>query len=183
MRRSTSTSNFTASIIYDLPIGKGKAIGGNWSRPVDAILGGWQTTVIEFTTGFPVFIVNSVNDSGVNFEDNFATNNRPIQVCNPTEINQSIQRWFNPACFTQAPVGELGTASRTPLSGPGFVNTDFSLIKHFRVGERAGAEFRAEFFNLFNHPHLVPNADLASGFGNPLNGILETITYRSTILG
>jgi Carboxypeptidase regulatory-like domain len=170
---------FTASIIYDLPFGKGKAIGSNWSRPVNALLGGWQATVIEkITTGFPVFIVNSVNDSGVNFEDNFATNNRPIQVCNPTATHQTIQQWFNPNCFTQAPVGELGTASRTPLSGPGFVNTDFSVIKRFAITERVGADFRAEFFNLFNHPQFgLPNADLASGFGNPVNSHLGTIIY------
>ena len=174
---------FTASVIYDLPFGKGKAIGGGWSGPVNAALGGWQATVIEkITSGFPVFIVNSVNESGVNFEDNFATDNRPIQICNPTSIHQTTQQWFNPACFTQAPVGQLGTASRTPLSGPGFVNTDFSLIKRFRVTERVGADFRAEFFNLFNHAQFgLPNADLASGTVNgvkqPLNPTLGTITY------
>jgi hypothetical protein len=173
----------TASIIYDLPFGKGKAFGNNWSGPVNAVFGGWQTTLIEkITSGFPVFIVNSVNESGVNFEDNFATNNRPIQICNPTAIHQTVQQWFNPACFTQAPVGELGTASRTPLSGPGFVNTDFSLIKRFQVTERVGADFRAEFFNLFNHAQFgLPNADLASGtvsgVKQPLNGTLGTITY------
>ena len=143
------------------------------------MLGGWQATVIEkITTGFPIFIVNSVNESGVNFEDNFATNNRPIQTCDPTSIHQTIQRWFNPNCFTQAPVGELGTASRTPLSGPGFVNTDFSLIKRFAITERMGVDFRTEFFNLFNHPQFgLPNADLSSAFGNPVNSNLGTIIY------
>lgn len=138
----------------------------------------------KITSGFPVFIVNSVNESGVNFEDNFATDNRPIQICNPTSIHQTTQQWFNPACFTQAAVGQLGTASRTPLSGPGFVNTDFSLIKRFRVTERVGADFRAEFFNLFNHARFgLPNADLASGTVNgikqPLNATLGTITYTA----
>ncbi|HZE27578.1 MAG TPA: carboxypeptidase-like regulatory domain-containing protein [Terriglobales bacterium] len=170
---------FTASVIYDLPFGKGKAIGSGWNGPVNALLGGWQATVIEkITTGFPVFIVNSVNQSGVNFEDNFATNNRPIQTCDPTSVHQTIQRWFNPDCFTQAPVGELGTASRTPLSGPRFVNTDFSLIKRFAITERVGADFRTEFFNLFNHPQFgLPNADLASPFGSQVNGNLGTIIY------
>jgi hypothetical protein len=173
----------TASIIYDLPFGKGKAFGKNWGGPVNAVFGGWQTTLIEkITSGFPVFIVNSVNESGVNFEDNFATDNRPMQICNPTGIHQSVQQWFNPACFTQAPVGELGTASRTPLNGPDFVNTDFSLIKRFHVTERVGADFRAEFFNLFNHAQFgLPNADLAagtvSGVKQPLNGTLGAITY------
>jgi hypothetical protein len=173
----------TASVIYDLPFGKGKAFGGNWSGPVNAAFGGWQATLIEkVTSGFPVFVVNSVNESGVNFEDNFATDNRPMQICSPTGIHQTHQEWFNPACFTQAPVGELGTASRTPLSGPDFVNTDFSLIKRFNITERVGADFRAEFFNLFNHAQFgLPNADLASGtvsgVKQPLAGNLGTITY------
>jgi Carboxypeptidase regulatory-like domain len=170
---------FTASIIYDLPFGQGKAFGSNWSGTVNAILGGWQATVIEkVTTGFPVFVVNSVNESGVNFEDNFATDNRPNQVCNPTGASQTIQHWFNPACFVQAPPGELGTASRTPLSGPNFVNTDFSLIKRFKLTESVGADFRAEFFNLFNHAQFgLPNADLAAAAGNPLSSNFGTVTY------
>ena len=53
-----------------------------------------------------------------------------------------------------APAGELGTASRAPVNGPDFVNTDFSLIKQFRVTERVGLNFRAEFFNVFNHVQL-----------------------------
>jgi hypothetical protein len=177
-------NQLTASVIYDLPIGKGKAIGTTWSRPLNAVLGGWQVTLIEkVTSGFPVFIVNSVNESGVNFEDNFATDNRPNQVCNPSSFHQTHQLWFNPACFVQATPGELGTANRTPLSGPGFVNTDFSLIKRFNVTERVGADFRAEFFNLFNHPQFgLPNGDLASAFGpNPtpqaVSQNLGVITY------
>jgi len=176
---------FTASVIYDLPFGRGRAFGNNWSGPVNAILGGWQTTVIEkITSGFPVFVVNSVNESGVNFEDNFATNNRPIQVCDPNLGDHTIGHWFNTNCFVQAPVGELGTASRTPLAGPDFVNTDFSLIKRFKITERVGADFRAEFFNIFNHAQFgLPNADLASGHNaitglpNELNPTLGQITY------
>jgi hypothetical protein len=63
------------------------------------------------------------------------------------------------------------------------VNTDFSLIKRFAITERVGADFRAEFFNLFNHPQFgLPNADLAAAFGpnptpGPVNGTLGKITY------
>ena len=55
--------------------------------------------------------------------------------------------------------GQLGNASRTPLSGPAFVNTDFSLIKQFQLPwENMGLNFRAEFFNLFNHAQFgLPN--------------------------
>jgi hypothetical protein len=120
----------------------------------------------------------------VNFEDNFATYNRPDQTCNPTATRQTIQQWFNPNCFTQAPFAQLGTANRTPLSGPHFVNTDFSLIKRFRFTERIGADFRAEFFNLFNHPQFgLPSNDLVAGYKSdqttklPVDPNLGRITY------
>jgi hypothetical protein len=52
--------------------------------------------------------------------------------------------------------GELGTAPRAPVYGPRFVNTDFSVIKDFPLSFREGMnlQFRAEFFNLFNHPQF-----------------------------
>ncbi len=57
--------NFTASVIYDLPFGKGKTFGSNWSGPVNAVLGNWEVDVIEkITSGFPVFIDDSINASG-----------------------------------------------------------------------------------------------------------------------
>jgi hypothetical protein len=49
-------------------------------------------------------------------------------------------------------VGELGTANRAPLYGPRYVVTDFSLVKRIPIRESMGLDFRAEFFNLFNHP-------------------------------
>jgi hypothetical protein len=68
--------------------------------------------------------------------------------------NPTLAEWFNPACFSQPAAGELGNAKRTPLSGPDFVNTDFSIIKHFVPREGMRIDFRTEFFNLFNHPQF-----------------------------
>jgi hypothetical protein len=64
--------------------------------------------------------------------------------------------------------GKLGDAARVPVVGPDFVNTDFSLIKEFALPRKEmGLNFRAEFFNLFNHPQYgMPVNDInASGFG------------------
>ncbi len=56
---------FTASVLYELPFGKGKAFGSNWAAQVNAILGNWQINVIEkATSGFPLFVVDSANNSG-----------------------------------------------------------------------------------------------------------------------
>jgi hypothetical protein len=153
--------NFTTSVIYNLPFGRGKQFGNDWSTPIDAVLGGWEFDIIEkITSGFPIFITDGNNQSGVTFASNA---NRPNQICSGRLDNGTIQQFFNTNCFVSAPAGELGDANRTPLYGPGFVNTDFSAIKHFRIRETVGMEFRAEFFNLFNHAQFfLPNGDLSS---------------------
>ncbi|MGC2657141.1 MAG: carboxypeptidase-like regulatory domain-containing protein [Bryobacteraceae bacterium] len=155
--------SFTASLIYQLPFGKGMQFGSSWNGPVNALLGNWEATVIEkATSGFPVFVIDSYNESGVNFENNGNSLNRPDQTCSPNSGNQTLASWFNTSCFSAPAAGELGNASRTPVNGPDFVNTDFSLIKHFLLPFREGArlDFRAECFNLFNHPQFgTPGGD------------------------
>jgi hypothetical protein len=159
---------FTASVIYDLPFGRGKQFGGGWSGPVNTAFGDWEVTVIEkATTGFPVFVIASANESGVNLTNNGNNYNRPDQTCKATSSHPTIAQWFNVNCFAKPMTGELGNANRAPLYGPRFVNTDFSAIKNFVLTERVRLEFRAEIFNLFNHTQLgQPAADLnSSGFG------------------
>jgi hypothetical protein len=157
---------FTASVIYDLPFGRGKQFGGSWNGVEDAVLGGWQVNVIEkATSGFPLFMTTSANASGVNFQWNGSSLNRPNEVGDPNKGGQvsanptcvapaqvhTVQAWFNPCAFEAPPVGELGDSSRSPLYGPRFVNTDFSAFKNFHIRESYTVQFRAEMFNLFNH--------------------------------
>lgn len=159
-------------MIYDLPFGRGKKFGNSWSNTADSILGGWQVTLIEkITSGFADPLINSLNNSGVSFNTGGNGNNfnRPDQVagCNPY-ANQTKIQYINSACFTQPANGQLGDASRVPVYGPDFVNTDFSVIKQFRLPwENMGLNFRAEFFNLFNHAQFgQPISDInAIGFG------------------
>ena len=148
--------NFTASIIYTLPFGKGQKWGSSWGSVANAIAGGWEVTVIEKAfSGFPVFVYDSNNTSGANLENTNAQSFiRPNQTCNPVLSNPTLSAWFNAACFSQPAAGQLGNANRTPLSGPDFVNTDFSIIKHFVPREGMRLDFRTEFFNLFNHPQF-----------------------------
>jgi hypothetical protein len=184
-------NNFTASVIYDLPFGKGKHFGRDWSGPVNTILGNWQATVIEkITSGFPVLVVNSVNGfsfngtpfwAGVNFQNNGNSFIRPDLVGDPNKAGpvaanpgctapakiHTTTNWFNPCAFAFPANGELGNASRAPVSGPGFVNSDFSLIKQFALPwENMGLNFRAEFFNLFNHPQFGLPASQVTGYAD-----------------
>ena len=161
--------SFTASILYDLPFGKGKQFGGDWNGATNAVLGNWHLDLIErATSGFPLFVVDSADESGTYFSYNGFTLQRPNQVGNPNQAGpiagnpgctapaqiHTLQHWFNPCAFEQAPAGELGTAARAPVYGPRFVNTDFSIIKNFPFHETMNLQFRAEFFNLFNHPQF-----------------------------
>jgi hypothetical protein len=173
-------NNFTASIIYDLPFGRGKTFGSGWSNLTDSLLGGWQLTLIEkIASGFAFPLIDSANGnfsgpgvSGVFFNTGGNGNNfnRPERVagCSPG-ANQTKLQYINPACFVHAPQGQLGNASRVPVYGPDFVNTDFSVIKQFKLPwENMGLNFRAEFFNLFNHAQFglpVNDINAPSGFG------------------
>jgi Carboxypeptidase regulatory-like domain len=161
------THNFTASVVYDLPFGKGKQYGGNWGGAANAILGGWEVMVLEHAiSGFPLFLVNSNNNSGVNFQWNGLALNRPDRVCNGRISNWTVNEYFDPSCFVSSQAGELGNSTRTPLYGPGLVNTDFSAVKNFPLSFREGMalQFRAEFFNLWNHPQFfTPGQDIAAG--------------------
>jgi hypothetical protein len=158
--------SFTGSIIYDLPFGRGKAFGSSWNPAADTILGDWQVTLIErISSGFPVPLIDSSNQSGTAFNAGGNDNNynRPDQVagCNTNPSNHSQYRYINASCFAVPAAGELGNAARVPVSGPDFVNSDASLIKQFRLHREIGLNFRAEFFNLFNHPQ----------YGSPVNDI------------
>lgn len=82
----------------------------------------------------------------------------------PAQVH-TLEHWFNPCAFAAPLPGELGNAPRAPVYGPRFVNTDFSAIKDFPLPFREGMnlQFRAEFFNLFNHPHFfLPGTSASS---------------------
>ena len=164
-------NSFTGSVIYDLPFGRGKKFGADWNDVTNSLLGGWQATLIErASSGFPVPLIDSNNQSGVAFNTggNSYDWNRPNQVagCSVYTGNHSVgvHKWINSACFVAPPAGQLGSASRVPVVGPDFWNSDFSLIKQFALPRQdMGLNFRADFFNLFNHPQ----------FGMPINDINE----------
>jgi hypothetical protein len=141
------THNFTGSTVYDLPFGRGKRFGGGWSGWTNAILGGWQVNAIEhITSGFPIFIMTT-NNTPANFSA-FAI--RPNRVCNGRLANWTVQEFFSTPCFVDPTPGTLGNASRAPIFGPGFVDTDLSAIKMIQVRENVTLQFRTEVFNIFN---------------------------------
>jgi hypothetical protein len=198
---------FTASVLYELPFGKGKYFGNNWSGATNVLLGNWQINVIERAeSGFPLFVVDSADESGVFFMYNGLVVQRPNEVGNPNQPGpvaanptciapakiHTIANWFNPCAFEKAPAGELGDANRAPVYGPRYVTTDFSIIKDFPLPVREGMnlQFRAEFFNLFNHPHFFlpglagtgeQDINTASSFGVISQTVNQTVNDARSI--
>jgi Carboxypeptidase regulatory-like domain len=165
-------NSFTGSVLYDLPVGRGKQFGSNWNSLTNALLGNFQLNLIErISSGFPVTLIDSINNSGAFFQNGGNSNNwnRPDRVagCNAGNAAHGKLEWINPTCFVAPAAGELGNASRAPATGPDFVNTDFSVIKGIGLPREMDLNFRAEFFNLFNHAQFgAPVNDVNSpGFG------------------
>ncbi|MBO0719572.1 MAG: TonB-dependent receptor [Blastocatellia bacterium] len=133
------------SFTYDLPF-------NSRNKPLNAALGHWQAGgIVTLQSGQP-FTVNINTDRA----NNGLLNQRPDLVGDPNlpGDQRTVERWFNTAAFVMQPIGTLGTAGRNILEGPGTNTVDFSLLKNISLSERRRLQFRAEFFNLFNHPNF-----------------------------
>ncbi|HXN25022.1 MAG TPA: TonB-dependent receptor [Candidatus Dormibacteraeota bacterium] len=145
---------FVANYIYDLPFGKGRKFAIE-NRAWDFFFGGWSTTGILTLQGrLPFSPLLGIDRSGTGvFQD------RPNQVGDPNAIDKRTpDKYFNTAAFALQPAGQFGNAGRDTIRGPNFYQFDSSIIKNFKVRESQQFEFRAEFFNLLNHPNFkLPN--------------------------
>jgi hypothetical protein len=125
---------------------------------------GWQlAAILQAQSGNPVNIVTG--NSTVNGVPNTL---RP-DVTGPIKFIGDVNRWFDTSAFT--PVGRFGNLGRNVVRGPGFANTDFSIMKDIRLRERMRAQFRVEIFDLFNHPNFGQPGNVvgAAGFGQITN--------------
>jgi hypothetical protein len=148
---------FSLSYAYDLPFGKGKSLLSNagWAT---ALVTGWQTYgVITLQTGrpFTVALLPEFDNSNTGISNlGFLGNDRPNLVGSARLDNPTPERWFNTAAFVIPPFGRFGNAGRNILDGPSYKNVNFSLVKNTAIREELAIQFRAEFFNLFNHPNF-----------------------------
>jgi len=163
-----STNNFVVSYNYLLPFSR----SGNANR----LLSGWALSgVTRFTTGLPVTLVETDDQSllgtafggpivlPVDTPDQIA----PVQILNPRNLSSaSTHLFFNPSSFAQSAEGSEGDARRRFFHGPGLNNWDTALVKDTRINERMNLQFRAEWFNIFNHAQfLTPSGILSGSFG------------------
>ncbi len=149
------------TMLYDLPVGRGKAFGSNLNPIVDAFIGGWQLSgLLTYQSGIPIPM--SAPGNGFNFAYNppNITNGSAVSINNPT-----VNEWFNVGAFSQPAPFTIGSAPRriTQLRQDGTHNTDISLLKNFKVWEPVNLQFRADFINLTNTPQFgAPNTAVGS---------------------
>ncbi|PYV86287.1 MAG: hypothetical protein DMG05_20170, partial [Acidobacteria bacterium] len=152
---------------YELPVGRGKAIGGNWNPWLDAVIGGWRTNGIwRFSKGQPIALTLNGGQSLPTFGDQRPSLTGTLE--RNTGSNFLDQYFGNPDVAVVPEPYVLGTAPRTlpNLRSPGINVANLSLFKEipltrFREGMRL--EYRAEFFNAFNHPHFCGPNDQVNG--------------------
>ena len=149
----------SVSYIWELPFGKGKAFGAGAPAAVKYLIGGWQlNSIMGFQSGFHL----SATGGAIT---NMGWSTRPDQICDPnSNFTFSVNEVFNTSCFTKpAPLDpvnlpgltKFGTAARGTIATHPQQVVDFSIIKNTQLRERVNVQFRAEAFNLLNHPNFA----------------------------
>ena len=195
--------NITVSTIYQLPFGKGKALAGNAPSAVNYVIGGWE--LINVTTIMSGAGVNpgyqecgSDNDAGVCFPNVVGSWHVPhpnkngwfattaIVGGSPTPLannSDSSGPWARPA----APVPgspSFGNAQRNSIIGPKWFDSDLSVAKDVLIGEQVKVQFRAEAFNVFNHPNLGnPNSCVDCSGGGTIGSLANNASMRKMQFG
>ena len=154
---------FSSSILWQLPVGRGRLFGSDMNRALDYAVGGWQlNTIAQLGTGTPV----NLNVGG-------NPGNQP-DVTGPYAITHSItHQYFTTGAFVDPPSVKAnnqtvwtrpGTFGRNQIYGPGTKTVDVSAFKNVPLTERVVAELRAEAFNALNTPQFTnPDGNLYDG--------------------
>jgi Carboxypeptidase regulatory-like domain/TonB dependent receptor-like, beta-barrel len=179
---------------YDLPIGQGKQFLHDTGKITNEVIGGWSVNWIatlqggqplgfqcvdataaglgcnDILSGDPKLGLHKDSSGALNWIGNAAAFNQPCElgVTPPTPTG----------CVPMTGAAALGPAPGQ-ISGPGFHRLDFSTFKAIKINERWSAQFRAEFFNIFNHPNFnAPNFS-----GNGVVGVGGSGNYNSSTFG
>jgi hypothetical protein len=165
-----ATNRIAAAVVVDSPIGRGKLIGANMNRVLNAIVGDWQgTTLATYQTGTPM----PVNMSNPRLMDG---NQRPNVVCSQVRTGISMhnagytqQPYLNSNCFADPGDQQAGNAPRyfSNIRGDSIRDFDVSMMKGLDLPRESRLEFHVDFFNFTNTPRF---AFPAYDYGDPSFG-------------
>ena len=158
-----STNNFVASYNYTLPIDK---LGG----PTQLTHGWAVSGITKFATGLPVTLVETDDQSllGTSFGGPITLPvDTPDQIAPVVKMNprNTGGLYFSTSSFGPSALGTEGDARRRFFHGPGINQWDFALLKDTKITERFDLQFRAEFFNIFNHTQFLTPSGITSFSG------------------
>ena len=147
---------FTSALTYNIPTPElglvGKSILGNWG--VDGLFGARSATPLNVTT------ITSTTNFGIYFFRPNVVSGVPFYLHDP---NLPGGRRVNPAAFAVPPSGQNGNFPRNSLRGFSYWQLDLALRRQFNLTERVGLQFRAEAFNVLNHPNFGDPTNLNAG--------------------
>lgn len=160
-----------ASGSYDLPFGRGRQFLGSANFAEQAVLVGWGLNYIAtYQSGQP-FTIGCLTPTTIYF----GCNANKVPGVSMTAGAHTVSQWTNPAAFSAPPTATTrGQTDYSPLGGaceqargPSFTNVDASVFKEFPIRESVRLQFRAEAYNVFNHPQFAnPSSGNATGNTN-----------------
>lgn len=176
--------NLTANYVWDIPTPM------SFGSPAKAILGNWEAGgILTVASGTPFTVLVQGDPLGENNTDPYQFPDRVSgSGCNNPVNPQNANGYVKLNCFVAPnPSNRLGSAGRNSVIGPGLVDMDFSLFKNIpvpKISEVFKAQFRAEFFNVFNRPNFTsPNDNrvIMDSSGNPIgNAGVFTLTNTTS---
>lgn len=175
--------NAVISYTYELPFGPGRSLGSQWPAVLNWTLGGWTVNGTNtFRSGTPTEISMSPQQDRCRAQQcNERPDLKPGGDTSATLPNATPDRYWDPSQFVVQPVGYFGNVGRNTLRRPGINNMSFSLTKDNRFSEGKNLEFRAEFFNIANHPNFGgPNGSVFTNAAGTIGANFGRITTTST---
>jgi hypothetical protein len=164
-----------ASVVYQLPFGRGRKFGSGLNALLDGALGGWEVnSIVTANTGTPLDVTYS--PSAANDVTGLTNDYRGQALQRPNVSGQSISQpkgqlvntYFAGYAFSTPPASApFGNAGRDAFRALGLAQWDLAVNKAFRIREGMNLQFRSEFFNILNHTNFgIPNTvSTSAAFG------------------
>jgi hypothetical protein len=173
----------TGNVIYELPFGQKRRFFSGANRAVDAVIGGWEYTLIfsYYSGQFLTPLWSGPDPTGTAFTSNTTPATvtiRPDLLRDPNlpASQRTIDRWFDVTAFAPPPAGRFGTSAKGVIVGPSSTVFHAGLAKVFKFSERARLRFEMTATNLFNHPNFSnPGLTLNSvSFGKISSAVVDS---------
>jgi hypothetical protein len=188
------THRVVSSVIWELPIGRGRAIGSDMSAALDALAGGWTvSSVVQMQSGAHLTAFYSSHcGSGTSCYGSEKADG--VSGQDPNSGPQTLDQWFNTAAFSVAAfrdaagrsifAGRFGNAEKGSITRPGVWNVDLAAMKSFRLSGDVRASVNVFVTNVFNHANWGrPDTNVTSANYGRITSLNPDYPLRRVMLG